>query len=70
MVNGNASSIAFSTGTRNRSLIFSTAQLRWNCVISSTALTRYTSLLPSMYAGLPYILWSWKYRVIQLMIAS
>jgi len=27
-------------------------------------------LLPSMYAGMQYILWSWKYRVIQLKIAA
>jgi hypothetical protein len=48
MVKGNASSIAFRTGTRNRSLIFSTAQMHWNCVTSSTALTRYTPLMPSL----------------------
>jgi hypothetical protein len=33
-------------------------------------LTRYTSLLPSMYASMQYILCSWKYRVIQLEIAA
>ena len=27
-------------------------------------------LLPSMYAGMQYILWSWKYRVIQVEIAA
>jgi len=27
-------------------------------------------LLPSMYAGMQYISWSWKYRVIQLEIAA
>jgi hypothetical protein len=27
-------------------------------------------LLPSMYAGMQYILWSWKYPVIQLKIAA
>jgi hypothetical protein len=27
-------------------------------------------LLPSMYAGMQYILWTWKYRGIQLKIAA